>query len=168
MHLNKLLVETCQIVSAIVPVNLATAANNGDWVSLKNYDRVSIVVFKGAGAAGEDPVITLQQATDVSGTGAKALNFTRVDKKVGTQTGIGAFTTATQAAAGTHTDTDSAEAEGLFVIEVAAADLDVANGFDCVQVSIPDVGATSQIGCALYILRGARYGGAGLPSAIAN
>ncbi|WP_337186587.1 hypothetical protein [Phenylobacterium sp.] len=168
MQHNNLLVEACQIVSAIVPVNLATAANNGDWVSLKNFDRVTIVVFKGAGTAGEDPVITLQQATAVAGTGAKALNFTRIDKKIGTQTGIGAFTTATQAAANTHTDADSAEAEGLFAIEVQASDLDVSNGYDCVQVSIPDAGTNAQIGCALYILRNARFAGAGLPSAIVD
>ncbi len=35
----------------------------------------------------------------MSGTGAKALPFTRIDAKVGTQTGIGQFTTITQAAA---------------------------------------------------------------------
>lgn len=168
MNLNTLLAETVQIVSAIVPVNLATAANDGDWVSLKNYERCTVVVFKGAGTAGDDPVITLKQATDVSGSGAKALNFTRVDKKVGTQTGIGSYTTATQAAGNTHTDDVSAEAEGLFLIEIDASNMDVNNGFDCLQVSIPDTGTNAQIGCALYILRGARYSAAGLPSAIAN
>lgn len=167
MYLNNLLAEACQVVAAIIPIDLATGANNGDWVSLKNFDRCAVIVFKAAGTAGDDPVITLKQASDVAGTGAKALNFTRIDAKVGAQTGIGAFTTVSQAAGNTYTDAVSAEAQGLFLIEVQSSDLDVAGGFDCVQVSIPDVGAGgAQIGCALYVLRGARYAGAGLPSAI--
>lgn len=168
MHLNSLLAETAQIVPAIIPVDLSTAANNGDWVSLKNFDRCTIVVFKAAGTAGDDPVITLRQAQDVSGTGAKALNFTRVDYKTGTLTAVGAYTTATQAAANTYTDAASAEVQGLFLVEVQSENLDTNNGFDCLQVQIPDVGANAQLGCALYILRGARYQGAGLPSAIVD
>lgn len=167
MQLNNLLVEAAQIVSAIVPVDSQSAANNGDWVSMKNFDRLTVIVFKAAGTAGDDPVITMKQATDVSGTSAKALNFTRVDSKVGAQTGIGSFTTNTQAAGNTYTDTASAEAQGIFVIEFQSSDLDVANGFDCVQLSIPDTGsAGAQLLCGLYILRGARFAGAGLPSAI--
>lgn len=169
IHLNQLLVETAQIVMAIVPVDSQSGANNGDWVSMKNYDRVTVVVIKAAGTAGDDPVITMKQATDVSGTGAKALNFTRVDSKVGTQTGVGDFTTNTQAAGNTYTDTVSAEAQGIFTIEFQASDLDVANNFDCVQVSIPDTGsAGAQLLTAIYILRGARFGGPALKSAIVD
>jgi hypothetical protein len=162
------LTEETQLVAAIIPVDLSTAANNGDWVSLKNYDELDIIIFKAAGTAGDDPVITLKQASDVAGTGAKALNFTRVDAKVGVQTGIGQFTKNTQAAGNTYTDLVSAEAQGIFVIHVEAQDLDKANGFDCVQVSIPDVGANAQLGCALYVLSEARYAGQFPPSAIVD
>lgn len=166
MAMNMLLVEEAQIVSAIIPVDMSAAANNGDWVSMKNYDRLSVVVFKGAGTAGDDPVITLQQATDVAGTGVKELNFTRVDAKVGTQTSTGTFTKVTQAAANTYTDAASAEAQGLFVIDVTHDMLDIANDFGCVRVSIPDVGTNAQVGCALYILRNPRYKPAGAVSGI--
>jgi hypothetical protein len=162
------LTEETQIVAAIIPVDLSTAANNGDWVSLKNYDELDIIIFKAAGTAGDDPVITLKQASDVAGTGAKALNFTRVDAKVGVQTGIGQFTKNTQAAGNTYTDLVSAESQGIFVIHVEAQDLDKANGFDCVQISIPDVGANAQLGCALYVLSEARYAGQFPPSAIVD
>jgi hypothetical protein len=162
------LTEEFQIVSAIVPVDLATGANDGDWVSMKAFDSCDIIVFKGAGTAGQDPVLTLKQATAVAGTGAKALNFTRVDSKVGAQTGIGQFTKNAQAAAGTYTDLVSAEAEAIFVIHVDGQDLDRANGFDCIQISIPDVGAAAQIGCALYVLGGSRYAGQFPPSAIVD
>ncbi len=167
--LNNLLVEATQIVMAIVPVDSQSGANNGDWVSMKNYDRLTVLVIKAAGVAGDDPVITMKQATDVSGTGAKALNFTRVDSKVGVQTGIGAFTTNTQAAGNTYTDLVSAESQGIFAIEFKSEDLDVNNNFDCVQLSIPDTGsAGAQLLTAIYILRGARYAGAGLQSAIVD
>lgn len=164
------LTEDCQVVAGIIPVDLSAAANAGDWVSMKDYDELDIVVFKGAGVAGDDPVLTVQQATDVAGTGAKALNFTRVDSKVGVQTGIAQFTKNTQAATNTYTDAVSAEAQAIFVIHVEGHDLDRANGFDCVQLSIPDVGAGgAQLGCALYILSEGRYGGAQFPpSAIAD
>lgn len=169
MGLNNLLVEECAIVMAIVPVDSQTGANNGDWVSMKGYDRLTILVLKAAGVAGDDPVLTVKQASDVSGTGAKALNFTRVDAKVGAQTGIGGFTKNTQVAGNTYTDAVSAEAQGLFAIEFKSEDLDVNNGFDCVQLSVPDTGAGgAQLLTALYLLRGARYGGASLPSAIVD
>jgi len=169
MGLNNLLVEEAQIVSAIIPVDSQSGANNGDWVSMKGFDRISVIVFKAAGVAGDDPVITIKQATDVSGTSAKALNFTRIDAKVGAQTGVGQFTTVTQAAGNTYTDTVSAEAQGLFVIEFKSEDLDTNNGFDCVQLSIPDTGsAGAQLLCGLYVLRGARYGSQPLPSAIVD
>lgn len=146
-----------QLVSAIVPVDLQTGANNGDWVCMKNYDRLTVIVFKGIGTAGDDPVLTMAQATDVAGTGVKALTFTRIWAKVGTQTGLGTFTLVTQAAASTYTDAVSAEAQALWMIEIEAGDLDRANGFDCVRFNIPDVGGNAQIGCALYLLRNSRY-----------
>lgn len=164
---NNLLVEEAQIVAAIIPVDSQTAANNGDYVSLKNYDRCTILVYKAAGVAGDDPVLTVTQAQDVAGTGVKALNFTRIDAKVGAQTGVGTFTTVTQAAGNTYTDAVSAEAQGLFAIEFKADDLDVNNGFDCLKIAVPDTGAAgAQLLCALYVLRGARYGAGGVPSAI--
>lgn len=167
MSLNNLFVEEAQIVAAIIPVDSQTGANNGDYVSLKNYDRCAIIIFKAAGVAGDDPVITVTQAQDVAGTGVKALDFTRIDAKVGAQTGVGQFTTVTQAAGNTYTDLVSAEAQGLFVIEFQAADLDVANGFDCLKVAVPDTGAAgAQLLCGLYVLRGGRYQTAPLPSAI--
>jgi len=166
MAMNMLLVEEAQIVAGIIPVDLGTAANNGDYVSLKNFHNLTVIVFKGAGTAGDDPVITLQQAQDVSGTGVKELNFTRVDAKVGVQTATGAFTTVTQAAGNTYTDLVSAEAQGLFAIEVTHDMLDIANNFDCVRVTIPDTGTNAQVGCALYILRNPRYKPTGAISGI--
>ena len=162
--MNLHITEKLQIVSAVVPVNLATAANNGDWVCFKNFGRIAVVVFKGIGTAGEDPVITLLQAKDVAGTGSKALGFTRIDKKVGTQTGIGTFTTSTSAAPAANDTFNKA----VVVIDVAAEDLDIVNGFDCIQASIADVGAGAQIGGVLYLPHDPRNVAKTLASAIIN
>ncbi len=157
MQTNALLVERMQICAAFGPADLSAAANNGDWVSLKDFDSCAIIFFKAAGTAGDDPTLTLRQATDVSGANAKALDFTRIDVKQGTLTAVGTFTTVAQAAANTYLDLTSAENAGIYVIEVRADELDVANGFDCVQFSVADVGTNAQLGAALYLLRGARY-----------
>lgn len=154
----KSLIEQGQVAAGFVPVNLATAANAGDWVSLKHYGHVAIVFFKAAGAAGEDPTITVEQATAVAGTGNKALNFTTIHVKQGADlAAIGQFTKVTQSAGNTYTHTDAAEAQAIWVIEFDAADLDVANGYDCVQASVGDVGATAQVGALLYILSRPRF-----------
>jgi hypothetical protein len=169
LPVNALMAEAAQVVVAFVPVDTQAGANAGDWVSMKYFDRLTVIFVKAAGVAGDDPVLTMKQATDVAGDNAKALNFTRVDSKVGAQTGIGAFTANIQAAANTYTDLVSAEAQGLFMIEVQASDLDVNGGFDCVQFSVPDTGAGgAQLGAAIYILRTSRFQGAGLPSAIVD
>lgn len=169
MTLNNLLVEETQIVMAIVPVDSQSGANNGDWVSLKGWDRCTIVIIKAAGTGSDNPVITPKQAVDVSGTSSKTLNVTRVDSKVGVQTGIGQFTVNTQAAASTYADAASGAAQAIMVLEYAASDLDVANNFDCLQLTIPDTGsAGAQLISAIYILRGARYATNPTPSAIVD
>lgn len=159
--------QEANIVSAIVPVDLSTAANPGDWVSMANYNRVVAVLFKGIGTAGQDPVFTLEQATDATGAGHKALLFTTVYSKVGTQTGIAAFTKNTQAAATSYTDAASAEAQAIIAVEINAAELDVDGGFTHIQLSIPDVGGNAQLGCAFYLMLDPRDGGETVPNPIA-
>lgn len=165
--MNRHFLEKAQIVGAITPVNMASGANNGDWISMKNYGRCAIVLFKGTGTAAEDPVITLQQATDVAGTSSKSLTFTRIDYKAGTLSSVSQFTTVNQAAAGNYT-LDAGELEAIAVIDIKAEDLDKSNGFDCLRCNIADVGTTSQIGGVLYFLHEPRFASATLPGAITD
>jgi len=163
----KLFTEQAQLVAGFVPVNLATAANSGDYVSLKNYRHVAIVFFKGEGTAGDDPTLTVQQASAVAGTGAKALNFTTVYTKQGADlAAVGGFTKVTQTAGNTYTDATSAEVQAIWVVEFNAEDLDSEGGFDCVTASVADVGTNAQIGALLYILSEPRF--TPPPSAIVN
>jgi len=156
-NLNSALAEQLNIASGFNIVNLATAANAGLFVSLKNYERVAIVFMKGIGAAGEDPTITVQQATAVAGTAAKALNFTRAHKKQHATALPGAWTLVEQASGNTFTHTDLAEELAVVMIDIKAEDLDVDGGFDCVGASVADVGSTAQLAVLFYILYGAKY-----------
>jgi len=147
------MLDQMQIASGFVPVNLATAANNSDWVNLKSYHRLLIIFFKGAAASGtEDPTVTVLQATDVAGTGSKALNISRSWTKTDADlTTIGQFT-AGAPSTNTLTVATSAQKGAIWVIEVIATDLDKTNNFCCVQANVADVGATAQLGCLLYLL----------------
>lgn len=151
MNINKLFIEGAQIVPAIMPIDLNAGANNGDWVSMKDFNRCTVLVLASAGTAANDLTMTVRQATDVSGTDAKALNFTRIDSKQGTLSSIGQFTEVTQSAANTYTDGTNGEDQLLYAVDFQGADLDVDNGFDCVQVQLNQVGA-AKVGTALYIL----------------
>lgn len=168
---NAALVEQAAIVSIVLPKDMHGSANPGDWVSMKNYDKCTFIVHKGKGTDGQDPAFTLTQSAVVAGSNPKPLKLTTVWLKQGADLkAIGGFTRVDQAdataALGVYTNTDSAQAEGLYVIEVKAEDLDRDNGFDCVNLSWADVGGNAQIGGAIAILWGARYAGAGLVSAI--
>jgi len=155
----KNLAEELQLAAAVVPVNLATGANDGDWVSLKHYNHCSVIVFKGAGSVTEAPTITMEQATAVAGTNAKALTFTRIDKKQSQDLFTsGQFTKVTQTAAATFTETSLGTDAAIIVIDFNAEDLDVEGGFDCLRARIADVGTTAQVGAVLYLLSGSRYG----------
>lgn len=162
--------EMAQIQPAIMPVDLNDAATNGDWVSLKNFHRATVVILASAatGSPTGDLTVTLEQATDVAGTGAKALNMTRYDSKTGAAlTAVGQFTVNTQSAANTFSG--NGDLEQLYAIDVQPEDLDKDNNFDCIRVSLNQM-ASEKIGCAFYLLWPARYGASPdlVPSAIIN
>lgn len=172
MNPNILGAEAMNIVPAIIPVNLATGANVGDWVSMKNYHRCTVVIFAAAGTNGSDLTSVMEQATDVAGSGpAKALNFTRIDIKqaVSMLTGPGAWTTVEFAATNSYVNTDNGESQMVYAIDFLGEDLDTDNGFDCLRLTVNQVGA-AKIGGAFYIMREPRNGSdaQGLASAIIN
>lgn len=172
---SELFLETHQIVGAIRPVDLSGGANAGDWVSLKNYKHAVIVFHSAIGTAGDDPTVTLLQASAVAGTGSKALNIntSKIFKKQAASNllSTGAWSSASSdVTANAWTNTDAAEQEVLVVIEVDADELDVDNGFDCISISVADVGTNAQLGAAYYILSEPRYSAqaTSMPSAITD
>lgn len=159
------LVENAQIVAGFVPLDLQTQ-RDADWVSLRDYNHLTVIFYKGTGTDGDDPVVTLQQATDNAGAGAKALTFTEIWRKQATdvQT-VGQFTKTTQAAGSTYTNTDGHQ-QAIWVLEIDADMLDVDGGFDHVRVTLNDTGGNPQLGCVLYVLTEPRFAEANPPSAL--
>lgn len=176
--MNTRLLESIDIVTAFVPGADINSDVTGDWVSLKNYDGCLVVFHKAAGTAGDDPSILMLQATDVAGTGSKALNFTTLYAKVGATalSAITAFTKYTFTATNDldlvtvgGTDILSDVGETLAVVDIRASDLDVSGGFDCIQLSIEgdDIG-NATLAAGFYLLYGSRYPGPTPLSAITD
>lgn len=157
--MSKELLAGLQIAEGFIPVDMSAAANDGDWVSLENFRSCLVVLYKAVGTAGQDPTLTIEQATSAAGGGAKALNFTRVHSKQAATNlqGTGQFTKVEQAAANTYTHTDGAEQAALWVVEIQSDDLDKANDFKFIRGRVADVGAAAQLGSLLYILGNPRY-----------
>lgn len=161
MHTNQF-AEHFNVCEAFLPVNVATGANDGDWVSLKNYSEVTILYYQGVGSAAEPATITLEQATAVAGTSAKALAAitTIYQKQAATNLqSTGTWTKVTQAAAATYALGSGANGDkaAIVAITIHAEDLDGDNGFDCLRARVADVGTGPSIGALLYILGGPRY-----------
>lgn len=145
------------ISTGFSPVDMSTAANTGKRVSLRNAGGVTIVLVKGAGTAGQDPVLTLKQHT--ASSGGTSANLVAIDhyyvKSETALDGDETWTKVTQAAAATITDPGgagtSAEEEQIVVIEVDARSL--SDGYGYVSLDVADVGANAQLGTVLYLLR---------------
>ena len=162
--------DSVNFAEGFLPVNMATAANDGDWVSLKNYQAVGIILFSGPGASAEPATITLEQALDVSGGSAKALTISRYHKKQAATNlqAVGTWTIVTQTAAatvalGSGADGDKAAIVGIWI---KSEDLDADGGFDCVRARVADVGLTAQTGAILYALCNPRF--KPVPTALTN
>ncbi len=144
------------------PIIGALATTNGDcdYVSLKNFNRCTIVLAVDNATTVTGGAITLKQATAVAGTDEKALAFAKMYANVD----CAAADTLTETAVTSNTfTTDTTDNKNLlYVIEVNADDLDVANGFDCIRVD--SLLMANAAGAVLYFLHDARYGD---PKAIA-
>lgn len=148
------------LVMAFRPIDMQDAAGEhvtGDWVSMKNCERIICVLMGGVGTAGQDPVMTFDQAKTNAGGSSKTLAVvdTVYRKQAATDllsTGVWAKTT--QTAAATYSHTDAAEQVKIHAVEIRAEDLDVDNGFSFLRMTVPDVGGAAQLGAGLYILVG--------------
>ncbi len=166
--MNQHILDKVDIISAIIPINIGTA-RVGDVVSMKNWGRCAIVIFKDIGVNGEDVTLTVEQSINVAPSSAKALNFTRVDiKQAAALTSLGVWTKYTPAAGNTYTNTDLGGNQAVIVIDIKAEDLDADNNYDCIRVSLSDAGTATSLGCALYIMHEPRYAKEGGISAIVD
>ncbi len=145
------LTEDCKVVEALTPAADA-AGRAGDWVSLKTSGRCFIVFHCDQGNAATIAV-TVQQATDVAGTSAKAITATvpiwanedcATSDTLVAQTAAVSFTTS---AAVKHKQV-------IFMIDPST--LDIVNGFDCIKV-LTGASNAANITSAQYYLTDIRY-----------
>lgn len=154
------LIDRVHIVSGFTPRDVDTVPT-ADYVSLANYNECLVLVHVGVTGASFD--ITLTQAKDVAGTGAKELVFTQAFI-VPDVNGAGALAdTWTPATVVNPGVTGSKVVTGIgdhmmIAIPVIAEMLDMDNDFRCLKVTISDPGAIT-FASAEYLLSGARYGG---------
>ena len=155
ISLNAGLAEQAKIVMGCAPAALTTTAGDGDYVSMKGYNRLTMIIPVLNATTVTGGAITVLQATAVAGTSAKALALTRMWANID----CGASDTLTKTAVTNNTfTTDTTNSKQLlYVVEVLASDLDIANGFDCVRVDSASM--ANAVGSVVYILDGARYGG---------
>jgi hypothetical protein len=156
------LVDRYKFVNGFGPALPSTSSTN--YVDLDDYNHATVLINAENATTVTGSAITLTQAQDVSGTGAKALAFSVYFYNLDTV----ASDTLVQGAASGNTFTTSAvnSKSAQYFIEINAADLDINNGFSTVKVNL-GTGVATVIGVD-FIMSGARYGGnfAQFPSAI--
>ena len=155
------LLDKVQIVPIVMPLDWDTD-RTGDYVCLANYEYCTFIAVASPGTAGDDPTFTVRQATAVAGTSVKDLaTITEYGlKQAATDlTATGTFTRTAQTAAATVAgNATSAEQAKVYVFEVKASDLDLANGFDCITCNVAlAASGGAQYGTIIAILHGARY-----------
>ena len=153
--------DTYDITPVFSPVDLQTGANSGFPIKMQGYETVTFVVFTAAGTAGDDPVITLREATDGAGTaeqnlvaittfyfkeGATALN--------GSQTWVRAV----QAEAATLDFDGTADAENASMVAFDVRADQLSDGFTHVTIDVADTGTNAQLGCSFAVLGGLKVG----------
>lgn len=162
MNPNRLMVEQAKIVVGLPP--RAPSSSVPDYVSLKNYNRCTIIITQDNGTAPTGSAITLKQALLVNNSGEKALAFTDVWQNIDVDAAGGDALTKTTVTNNTFTTDNVADKNGIFVIEVDEDDLDIDGGFDCIRVGTAN--ATNSVLSVTYILWPAKYAAATPPSAI--
>ena len=113
------------------------------WVSLKNSSKLVIFIQVQNGETVTGSALTLLQAKTVTGTGSKTLALTKVYATLDTEdASMGDTLVETSVSNNTFTPDTTDDKSLLYVIEVDATQLDVANGYDCVRVGTADADAT--------------------------
>lgn len=144
------LVRNDHIVVGTFPQAATTIES--DYISLKNYHSVSIVIALDVSSGTDTGAVTLTQATAVDGVTNKALGFDYQWRNLDTETADALTKTAVTS---NTFNAGGVTKSCLYVIEVKAEDLDVDNGYDCLKVSLATVDNGNV--AILFILHDPRY-----------
>lgn len=144
--------ETHRIIVGFPP----SAAGTSDYVSMKNYDHLTAILVLDNATSVTGSAITTKQATNVAAAGAKTLALSTAWRNI--DTGAADLLASFAVSSDTFTTVSTDNKNSLYVIEIAAADLDVSGGFDCIQVG--NASGVATILAIIYILGGARFAAA--------
>lgn len=120
--------EVCAIAATIDPDAYTAATTVSDYVNMADFESVMIIILVGTMASTATLDAVVKQATDSSGTGAKNLSPSK------------AITQLTEAG----TDSDK-----QVIINVRAEELDLANDFDHIAISVTGATAASDYGAVI-------------------
>lgn len=145
------LLDKAKVVMGLAPRTPST--DTPDYVSLKGYQKATVVILVDNGSTVTGSDIALKQATKVDGTGEKTLGFDAVFANE--ETGDSDELVKTTVSSDTFTTDDTNTKNLLYVIEIDADDLDQDNDFDCFRADCGD--GTNMVLAVAYILHGPRY-----------
>ncbi len=145
-------IDNFKFVTGCAPAALATTAGDGDYVSMREYARLTVIISVLNATTVTGGAVTLKQATDVAGASEKALGFSTM--WANTDCAASDTLVSTAVTSDTFTTSTTNSKILMYVIEVSASDLDIANGFDCVRVDVASMAAA--VGTVIYMLSGAR------------
>lgn len=145
------LIQKNHVVSALS--NTSVSSVTPDYVSLKNYQHVTVIISLKTATGAAAGAITLKQATAVAGTSEKALGFSY--QWANTDVAAAETLTKTAVTSNTFNSAGVAGKQELYVIEVDSDALDVDNGFDCFRVALADMTATTAT--VTYVLSQPRF-----------
>lgn len=145
------------IGSAFTPVDFNTSdAATGHRVYMRDCGSLAFVLFKGAGTAGADPVVTVQEHTaSTAGTSQTLASVNEFYKKEETTLDgdeVWVRTAVSPVAGVINMGDTSAEQEGIYVIQIQPESLSA--GFKWVSCNIAATVANAQLVSGLYILTG--------------
>lgn len=159
------------IVQAVLPVDFDNTTQNGLWANMANVECVTMICVLAAPAdAGTGPVISLSQAQDASGTGAKALEITEAwYLKAADLSAINQATelwtevecSRTSPIADWDADSVGADiAEFMFVARVHQQNLDSNGGYTHVRMNAVQGNTTlARLGHMIYVAKDRKYSG---------
>jgi hypothetical protein len=151
--------EKYKVVAALNPATDA-AGRTGAYVSLKNVNMAFIVVHITQGNAATI-AISINQASAVAGTGAKAITTV---VPIWSNLDVSVNDTLVRRTDAVSYTTDAGVKNKVVIFQVDPAGLDVANGFDCIAV-VTGASNVANITQAVYLLD-ERYKQATPPTAV--
>jgi len=155
------MIENAKVVPALLPKDITGAAQDGDLVSVKNCDKLYILIQQGAWAGGTSAV-TVTQETSASGSANTAVAFTKKWEGIGYTSAVDVLTEVAVTSNTFNLDT----ANEFHIIEIDPRTL--ADGSTHVRVRLGSPGSNADLVSATYFLTGIRYAGdpANIPTAI--